>query len=86
MLDGERKTQRLLRSPFWLPKEWDLALHRRKAAALPEPGLPADTGARRFEFALPAKAQPVALPGVSENTSAAVALEGRMGEGQAMTS
>ena len=60
---------RLLRAPFWLPKEWDLALHRRKAGLYLNQGYPL-TLEEEFEFALPAKAQPAVLPGVSENSSA----------------
>jgi hypothetical protein len=57
---------RWLHSPFWLPKEWDLALHRRKAGLFLNQGYPL-TLEEVFEFALPAKAQPGSLPGVSEN-------------------
>jgi hypothetical protein len=60
---------RLLRAPFWLPKEWDLALHHRKAGLYLNLGYPL-TLDEEFEFALPAKAQPAALPGVKENTDA----------------
>jgi hypothetical protein len=59
----------LLRAPFWLPKEWDLALHRRKAALYLNQGYPL-TLEEEFEFALPAKAQPAVLPGVRENSTA----------------
>ena len=69
----------LLRAPFWLPKEWDLALHRRKAGLYLNQGYPL-TLEEEFEFTLPAKAQPAVLPGVRENSSGAVALEGRMDE------
>ena len=57
---------RSLHAPFWLPKEWELALHRRKAGLYLNQGYPL-TLDQEFVFALPAKAQPVALPGVSEN-------------------
>ena len=60
---------RLLRAPFWLPKEWDLALHHRKAGLYLNLGYPL-TLDEEFEFALPAKAQPSVLPGVKENTTA----------------
>ena len=60
---------RLLRAPFWLPKEWELALHRRKAGLYLNQGYPL-TLEEEFEFTLPAKAQPAVLPGVSENNSA----------------
>jgi len=59
----------LLRAPFWLPKEWDLALHHRKAALYLNLGYPL-TLEEEFEFTLPAKAQPAVLPGVRENTTA----------------
>ena len=58
----------MLRAPFWLPKEWDLALHHRKAGLYLSLGYPL-TLEEEFEFALPAKAKPAALPGVKENTA-----------------
>ncbi|HEY5480798.1 MAG TPA: DUF3857 domain-containing protein [Verrucomicrobiae bacterium] len=59
----------LLRAPFWLPKEWDLALHRRKAGLYLNLGYPL-TLEQEFEFALPPKTQPAVLPGVKENKTA----------------
>ena len=59
----------LLRAPFWLPKEWELALHRRKAALYLNMGYPL-TLEEEFEFALPPNAQPASPPGVKENTAA----------------
>jgi hypothetical protein len=59
----------LLRAPFWLPKEWDLALHHRKAGLYLSLGYPL-TLEEEFEFGLPARAQPAVLPGVKENTTA----------------
>ena len=59
----------MLRAPFWLPKEWDLALRHRKAGLYLNLGYPL-TLDEEFEFALPGKAQPAALPGVKENTTA----------------
>jgi hypothetical protein len=56
----------LLHSPFWLPKEWEQALHHRKAPLYLHEGYPL-TLDEVFDFALPPKAQPVALPGVTEN-------------------
>ena len=44
----------LLRAPFWLPKEWDLALHRRKAGLYLNLGYPL-TLEEEFEFTLPAE-------------------------------
>jgi hypothetical protein len=59
----------MLRAPFWLPKEWDMALHHRKTGLYLNMGYPL-TLEEEFEFALPAKAQPTDLPGVKENTTA----------------
>jgi len=59
----------LLRAPLWLPKEWGLALHRRKAGLYLNMGYPL-TLEEGFEFTLPAKAQPAVLPGVKENAAA----------------
>jgi transglutaminase-like putative cysteine protease len=56
----------VLRAPFWLPKEWELALHRRRAGLYLNMGYPL-TLEEEFEFALPPKAQPAALPGVRES-------------------
>ena len=62
MTDGKWRLQ----APFWLPKEWDLALHRRKAPLFLNQGYPL-TLEEEIEFALPSRAQPLALPGVVEN-------------------
>lgn len=56
---------RVLHSPFWLPKEWEQALHRRQAPLFLNRGYPL-TLDEEFELALPAKAQLVTLPGLSE--------------------
>ena len=56
---------RLLRAPFWLPKEWDLALHRRKAGLYLNQGYPL-TLEEEFEFTLPANASLAVVPAVSE--------------------
>ena len=66
---GRLVQSELLRAPFWLPKEWDLALHHRKAGLYLNMGYPL-TLDEEFEFALPAKAQPTDLPGVKENSTA----------------
>ena len=58
-----------LRAPFWLPKEWDLALHQRKAGLYLSQGYPL-TLEEEFEFTVSAKAQPVVLPEVRENSTA----------------
>jgi hypothetical protein len=58
--------QWLLLSPFWLPKEWDQALHSRKTPLFLNQGYPL-TLEEEFDFTLPPRAQPAPLPGVSEN-------------------
>jgi transglutaminase-like putative cysteine protease len=68
-LFSSTSSSRLLRAPFWLPREWDLALHRRKAGLYLNQGYPL-TLEEEFEFTLPAKAQPAVLLGVRENSSA----------------
>jgi Domain of Unknown Function with PDB structure (DUF3857)/Transglutaminase-like superfamily len=60
--------QTLVRAPFWLPDEWDLALHRRKAPLYLNQGYPL-TLEEEFEFTLRPGAQPPVLPGVSENSA-----------------
>jgi hypothetical protein len=57
---------RRLQSPFWLPKEWESALHRRQAGLYLNQGYPLILE-EEFVFTLPAKAQPGPLPGVSES-------------------
>ena len=59
---------RLLHSPFWLPKEWDLALHRRKGALFLNQGYPLALE-EDFEITLPDNARAIVLPGASENKS-----------------
>jgi len=55
----------LLHAPFWLPREWDLALNRRKAALFLNEGYPL-TLDEEFELVLPAKSRLLDLPPVSE--------------------
>ncbi len=57
----------VLRSPFWLPKEWDLALGTRHMPLFLNQGYPL-TLEESFELALPGKAAGVALPAVCENS------------------
>jgi hypothetical protein len=57
---------RWLHAPFWLPKEWGLALHRRTAGLYLNQGYPL-TLEEEFVFALPPKAEPKVLPGVIES-------------------
>src|SRR5258707_6686785 len=55
--------------PFWLPKEWDLALHRRKSALFLNQGYPLGIE-QEFEFTLPPEAQAVSVPEMMENKAA----------------
>jgi hypothetical protein len=57
----------LLHAPFWLPKEWDLALHRRESALYLNQGYPL-TLKEEAQFTLPQGAKPGELPGMSKNT------------------
>ena len=50
-----------MHSPFWLPKEWDLALHHRQAPLFLNQGYPL-TLDEEFQLGLPAKSQRVVLP------------------------
>jgi hypothetical protein len=59
-------TPLLLHCPFWLPREWDLALHRRRGALFLNQGYPLQLK-QEFEFTLPANARPQALPAAREN-------------------
>ena len=56
----------LLRAPFWVPKEWDLALHRRQMPLFLNQGYPL-TLEEELEFSLSEKGKSVALPAVAEN-------------------
>jgi hypothetical protein len=56
----------LLRAPFWLPKEWELALHRRKTGLFLNQGYPLILD-EHLEISLPPHTQLSALPNVSEN-------------------
>jgi hypothetical protein len=55
-----------IRAPFWLPKEWDLALHHRQTMLFLSQGYPL-TLEEELEFSLPAKLQVVALPSPAMN-------------------
>jgi transglutaminase-like putative cysteine protease len=58
--------KRSLRAPFWIPKEWDLALHRRKAPLFLNRGYPLLLR-EELEFKLPSSGQSLSLPGMKEN-------------------
>jgi transglutaminase-like putative cysteine protease len=57
----------IVHSPFWFPREWDQALHRRKAPLFLNQGYPL-TLEEEFQIALPPKAQPADLPGICQNS------------------
>ncbi|HEY5913839.1 MAG TPA: transglutaminase domain-containing protein, partial [Verrucomicrobiae bacterium] len=57
---GPANTTRL-RSPFWVPREWDLALHQRQSALFLNQGYPL-TLEEEFDFKLPPGAKPGVLP------------------------
>jgi len=58
----------LLRSPIWLPKQWESALHRRKSTLFLNEGYPLILD-QEFEFALPARTQVEAVPALQQNQS-----------------
>ncbi len=56
-----------LRSPFWIPREWDLALHQRHSPLFINQGYPLVLE-QEFEFALPSGSKASALPKICENS------------------
>ncbi|PWU20386.1 MAG: hypothetical protein C5B50_04150 [Verrucomicrobia bacterium] len=56
----------LLHSPFWLPKQWDQALHHRKSALFLNDGYPL-TLEQEFDFELPPGTQIKTLPAAAES-------------------
>lgn len=66
-LCSSSKEQRRLRAPFWLPKEWDLALHQRHSPLFLNKGYPL-TLDEEFEITLPARATTPVLPAVCTDT------------------
>jgi len=61
--------RRQLHAPFWLPKEWDLALQERTAALFLNQGYPL-TLDESFTIRLPSDPQALSLPAASENDQA----------------
>jgi transglutaminase-like putative cysteine protease len=57
---------RLVRAPFWIPREWDAALHLRRAALHLNQGYPLVLE-QRFEISLPARSSNVSLPALGVN-------------------
>jgi hypothetical protein len=66
---GTDSSRFALRAPFWLPKEWDVALHRRKGALFLNQGYPLKLD-QEFGFALPPNSFSTVLPEPMENKSA----------------
>ncbi len=58
--------QTFLRVPFWVPREWEFALHRRKTGLFLNQGYPL-TLEEQLEITLPANANPAAFHAASEN-------------------
>src|SRR5262249_5644378 len=58
--------QHHLRAPFFLPKEWTLALHRRQAPLFLNEGYPLSLD-EEFSFEVPSEAGDCALPKPSES-------------------
>jgi Domain of Unknown Function with PDB structure (DUF3857)/Transglutaminase-like superfamily len=58
-----------LRPPFWVPREWDLALHQRHNPLFLNQGYPL-TLEQDFEFALPPGSKAAVLPKICENSQA----------------
>jgi transglutaminase-like putative cysteine protease len=56
----------VLRAPFWVPNEWDLALHARKTPLFLNQGYP-QTLAEEFHFSLPAGMNSIELPANASN-------------------
>ena len=56
----------VLRPPFWIPKEWELVLHRRQAALFLNQGYPLLIE-EELEFVLPDHTLPAALPAMAED-------------------
>lgn len=58
----------LLRAPFWVPKEWDVALHPRRTPLFLNEGYPLALE-QEIEFALPPNARDILLPHAKQNRS-----------------
>jgi hypothetical protein len=63
---SDRRTRTTIRAPFWLPKEWDLALHRRSSPLFLNQGYPL-TLEETLEIRAPANSENVALPAAAQN-------------------
>ncbi|HEX3799352.1 MAG TPA: DUF3857 domain-containing protein [Verrucomicrobiae bacterium] len=62
------ENQARLRAPFWLPKEWDVALDARQTPLFLHQGYPLSLD-EDFEFTLPASASAIRFPNDLEGTS-----------------
>jgi len=68
-LSATGQGRRSLQPPFWLPVEWDLALHHRKSALFLNQGYPL-TLDENFEMSLGESGKGVSLPEPAQNTDA----------------
>jgi hypothetical protein len=60
--------QHNLRAPFWLPREWELALHRRKSTLLLNQGYPLSLE-QEIVIDLPGSSGSVTPPGARQNAA-----------------
>ncbi len=63
-----RESKYLLAAPFWIPNQWNLALHHRKSPLFLNDGYPLMLE-EEFEFKLPPQSRLEPLPAVNENKS-----------------
>jgi hypothetical protein len=62
----EQAGQSLVRSPFWIPREWEQALHHRRSPLFLNQGYPLALD-QEFEIVLPPKAKLAVIPAAAEN-------------------
>jgi hypothetical protein len=55
-----------LHSPFWIPREWDVAIHARRSSLLLNEGYPL-TLEEQFEIVMPPETESISLPERAEN-------------------
>jgi hypothetical protein len=67
-LSGVAGTKRFLRLPFWLPREWEAALHRRESPLVLNLGYPLRLE-QEIEINLPCDPASVTLPAPQEDTN-----------------
>lgn len=60
------ENQYMFRAPYWIPKEWDVVLHRRSADLLMNDGYPLALK-EKIIFKLPSGCEDIQLPGLKES-------------------